>query len=384
MRKQGNCLYCGKHVVQIFRGRDKYPGKIFCCSAHAMSQRSAQLYQTAQKDIQIAVSKLYEELKRAPTMKELQLATGKSRNTLFKHKYNTKRLKEQFGQKYIPKRTNEKYSFQQATKICKQYLLQHKQEYVSNLKLHEVLRVRRQYLDKMHLVQFRKENGIPNQPTPNPSQLEANVVALIKKNGQYTPLRHVLDTLHIDYYCSFLKIGKRIQVLNREAGFERPYNSYGQIYLFKQLKKSFPYIKVDRERKFQDLLSPKGFPLRYDFYLPEYKIAIQVDGTQHSDQTAQYYSEYLCKKDAIKTNYAEQHGIELIRIPFKGALQFHSAVQKVIQYLLDVVKPVELLEHQQDQKGVLLVNQQLSRERRQETESSETIEKRVECKQFDF
>ena len=345
MRKQGNCLYCGKHVVQVFRGRDRYPGKIFCCSAHAMLQKGVQAYQAVQKEIQDAVQKLYGQLNRAPTMKQLKLATGKSSSTLAKHKYNTKRLKSQFGQKYIPRRVNRKCSFQQATQLCKNYLLQNRQKYISNLELHDILKIRMQYLDKMHLVQFRRANGISSQRTANPSQLEAQIVSLIKKNGQYTPLRHVLDTLHIDYYYSFLKIGKRIQALNREAGYQRPYNSYGQIYLFKQLKKYFPHTAIDRERKFQDLRSPKGFLLRYDFYLPQYKIAIQVDGEQHSNPASPYYSQYLCQKDDIKTNYAKEHGIELIRIPFKGALQFHSAVQKVIQHLLDVVKPVELLEH---------------------------------------
>ena len=35
---------------------------------------------------------------------------------------------------------------------------------------------------------------------------------------------------------------------------------------------------------FKDLISPKGYPLRFDFYLPGYNTCIEYDGAQHQEE----------------------------------------------------------------------------------------------------
>ena len=71
------------------------------------------------------------------------------------------------------------------------------------------------------------------------------------------------------------------------------------------------------EPYFNDLLSPKGNPLRPDFILEDLKIWIEFDGEFHYD--AIYDSddhETLVIHDKIKDDYAKEHNWKLIRIPY--------------------------------------------------------------------
>lgn len=68
---------------------------------------------------------------------------------------------------------------------------------------------------------------------------------------------------------------------------------------------------------FNDLLSPKGNPLRPDFILPKYKIWIEYDGEFHYkniDEDGSYYDMVI--NDNIKNDYAKLHDWKLIRIPY--------------------------------------------------------------------
>lgn len=44
-------------------------------------------------------------------------------------------------------------------------------------------------------------------------------------------------------------------------------------------------IVYEKEKKFDTCLSPKGNPLRFDFYLPDYNCLIEYDGQQHFSST---------------------------------------------------------------------------------------------------
>ena len=78
---------------------------------------------------------------------------------------------------------------------------------------------------------------------------------------------------------------------------------------------NIPYLK---EVKFQDL-KDKGL-LRFDFAIlnEENEIIklIEYDGRQHTDPTSNWYSEDILRRDKIKTNYALEKGIPLLRINY--------------------------------------------------------------------
>ena len=63
------------------------------------------------------------------------------------------------------------------------------------------------------------------------------------------------------------------------------------------------------------MLSPKGYPLRIDFYIPELNLFIEADGTQHCDPSNPWYNEYYVECDNLKTEYCNKVGT-LIRIPY--------------------------------------------------------------------
>jgi hypothetical protein len=78
---------------------------------------------------------------------------------------------------------------------------------------------------------------------------------------------------------------------------------------------NIPYLK---EVKFQDL-KDKGL-LRFDFAILNGKNEIikliEYDGRQHTDTTSNWYSEDILRRDKIKTNYALEKGIPLLRINY--------------------------------------------------------------------
>lgn len=77
-------------------------------------------------------------------------------------------------------------------------------------------------------------------------------------------------------------------------------------------------IIYEREKMFNDLRGPGGGLLRFDFFVDN-KYLIEYDGKQHFKSTP--YSNWKTAEeqqlyDNLKNQYAEQHNIPLIRIPY--------------------------------------------------------------------
>lgn len=74
-------------------------------------------------------------------------------------------------------------------------------------------------------------------------------------------------------------------------------------------------------------------PLPFDFYLPQYKTAIEYDGIQHSQPVELFGGreefEKVVERDAFKTQYCKDHNIRLIRIP-------HKDINDIESYLEDI------------------------------------------------
>ena len=85
--------------------------------------------------------------------------------------------------------------------------------------------------------------------------------------------------------------------------------------LLKELK-----INFIQEYTFSDCISSKGYPLKFDFYLPDYNVCIEYDGEQHFKDTSGWFKNSnfveLQKRDQIKNNFCSQNNIKLIRIPY--------------------------------------------------------------------
>ena len=93
------------------------------------------------------------------------------------------------------------------------------------------------------------------------------------------------------------------------------------------------HIRFVREKTFLDL---KGGRYRFDFYLTDYNIIIEVDGEQHFRQVNLYQktkSDFLKTQehDRRKNSYCLANQIPLYRIPYWEIINIKS-LQDIIKY----------------------------------------------------
>lgn len=80
---------------------------------------------------------------------------------------------------------------------------------------------------------------------------------------------------------------------------------------------------------FNDLFSKKGYKLRPDFILPDYKVWIEFDGDFHYRKVYETdYHEQILINDYIKNNYAKTHNWRLIRIPYWEINNINEILEK--------------------------------------------------------
>lgn len=79
-------------------------------------------------------------------------------------------------------------------------------------------------------------------------------------------------------------------------------------------------VKYIPEHTFQDCIGVKGWRLRFDFYLPEHRMAIEYDGEQHFHPVEFWGGDkkYELQKenDKIKNLYCAENDILLLRLPY--------------------------------------------------------------------
>ena len=80
-------------------------------------------------------------------------------------------------------------------------------------------------------------------------------------------------------------------------------------------------INYQKQKTFDSCRNPNtNYPLRFDFYLPDYNILIEYDGIQHYKATGGWNSSSHKEKvqfcDNIKSQWCKNNNIRLIRIPY--------------------------------------------------------------------
>lgn len=168
----------------------------------------------------------------------------------------------------------------------------------------------------------RKRN-IAGTKTTNQFIKEANETHNFKYDYSNTKYKHSFTKVEIvcPEHGSFFQ-----QPANHLRGTGCPLckNSKGETKIAKILSKRG--IKYVKEHVFEDCVSDKGFPLKFDFFIPSKNILIEYDGEQHfkpvrfhlnmNQKTAEEMFKQVKKYDRIKNQYAKQHQITLIRIPY--------------------------------------------------------------------
>lgn len=79
-------------------------------------------------------------------------------------------------------------------------------------------------------------------------------------------------------------------------------------------------IRYEPQKKFADMQF-QGNQLSYDFYLPEYKAIIELDGRQHFEEASDYFHHnksyaHQRHRDIVKNAYAAREGFSLLRIAY--------------------------------------------------------------------
>lgn len=101
-------------------------------------------------------------------------------------------------------------------------------------------------------------------------------------------------------------------------------------------------VKFRREVTFDDLFNPiTNQPLRFDFYLAEYNLAIEFDGAQHFMYVKDFHGddkEYGLKlleaqqyRDKIKDNYCERNNMNFLRISYREINDVKKIIDKKLK-----------------------------------------------------
>lgn len=97
-------------------------------------------------------------------------------------------------------------------------------------------------------------------------------------------------------------------------------------------------ISFLQEYTFLDCINPKtNKRLKFDFYLPDYNLLIEYDGSQHfiTRERGWYTQEELKniqERDKLKDIYCKEHNVRLIRIPYTDFLKIDE------EYLLNMLE----------------------------------------------
>lgn len=132
--------------------------------------------------------------------------------------------------------------------------------------------------------------------------------------------------------CGNISSAKPGKIISNGCGCKRCHSSSGEIVIEEYLKKF--KIKYNKEFCFNDCRDVRV--LRFDFYLPQFNIAIEYDGRQHYEAIDYFGGEksykQTVKHDNIKDEYCQKHDIKLIRIPY-FCTDIYSLLDKELQLL---------------------------------------------------
>lgn len=172
--------------------------------------------------------------------------------------------------------------------------------------------------------------------------IERVYLSFIGHQKHYVPKTVIVHELfHKNWTVEMALRGIDSASINWKAGYKNPKRSWYELEASIYLREKFGASNVSAEHTFPDCRSTKDFPLRFDFYIPEHRLLIEIDGNQHSDKDNRYHTEQLEINDAIKEEYATQNNYKLVRVPTTPRFTFTSRLEEAI---MDVLKPVELLE----------------------------------------
>lgn len=182
-------------------------------------------------------------------------------------------------------------------------------------------------------------------PEATAKMLDDIICSYIAEQNHYVGVVAIMSELGISHDCLRSHYHIDVKRINHELGYINKRQSWFEDEADKMLRAMFGATHVSREHTFEDCRSLKNWMLRFDFYIADEKLLVEVDGKQHNDNTNCFYREENRQNDAIKDKYASEHGLTLIRIATEPRRTFCDRFNSTV---LGVLKPVELLESPQE------------------------------------
>lgn len=149
----------------------------------------------------------------------------------------------------------------------------------------------------------------------NLQSLTTEITKYIEKCPRFVSQQEICDTFNIS--LSFLtKSNIDTIALNAKVGKSNSCNYFEVLAV--QVLRDLGIQDIHLQKTFGDCRSNFGFLLRFDIYLEEYNLLIELDGPQHWDEKHRFYKESTKINDETKTRYASSKGITLVRVPYNG------------------------------------------------------------------
>ena len=185
--------------------------------------------------------------------------------------------------------------------------------------------------------------GIKTQSDTKRSTIETFIRRSRRIHGNlynYSKAVYVNNETNLEIICK--KHGSFFQSpashLYQKAGCPKCNLSKAELKIIRFLKeRRIDYIT---QKTFTDCRNPAtNQKLKFDFYLPLKNILIEYDGPQHFEE-GRHIGGYVSTladlkstqlRDKIKTNYAEQNGIELIRIKYTKFKKLNSILKESLK-----------------------------------------------------
>ena len=144
-------------------------------------------------------------------------------------------------------------------------------------------------------------------------KIEAEIINFVTSKNKYCLKSEVLQGIHRSSK-TLTKFGIDFVKIQSILGFSRS-RSIFQERVYSELKKYFTNIICEYSN--DKIISPKGYKLYIDFFIPDYCLMIEADGKHHNDAKHPWYSKYNNECDFIKNEYCKRNRITMIRIPYK-------------------------------------------------------------------
>lgn len=163
-------------------------------------------------------------------------------------------------------------------------------------------------------------------------KLISDIKTVIVRYRRYITVAEICGILHISAK-TLTKYRISMISMNDIVGMKKPVNVLEGI-CYSYLKVLFNDIQ--RQKTFDDCISPKGYKLRFDFYTESQNLLIEFDGAQHTNKNHKYYSLDGVERDRIKDEWSMDNGYKLVRIPYIRRITLDYIVSQLTKYNIDV------------------------------------------------